>query len=169
MDTKRPNYETVLVIMAPKFTKSWSKCENKIMYIVSSNPLVPMNEIISFSSSWAIRGTDEFKWITVPRVHFSIGQDPHCISRVGMSLLQIPDLPLSAFFANQIVTRGILILSHRVMGQMSPYCEILENTSAPTECCWVYWLASFSKSLMNLLRSFQWERLHLHPCVTTVL
>lgn len=33
MDTKRPNYETVVVRMAPKFTKSWSKRENKIMYI----------------------------------------------------------------------------------------------------------------------------------------
>lgn len=166
MDTKRPNCKTVVVIMAPKFTKTWSKCENKIMYIVQ---LKPFDEITSFSPSGATRGTDEFRWITVPRVHFSIGQDPHCISRVGMSLLPSPDLPLRAFFANQIVTRGILILSHKVMGQMSPYCEILENTPSPPECCWVYTLASFSRSLMNLPRSFQWERLHLHPCVTTVL
>lgn len=50
--------------------------------VCSSNPLVPVNEVTSFYPSWATRGTDTFKWITVPRVHFSTGQDPHCSSRV---------------------------------------------------------------------------------------
>lgn len=126
------------------------KKKKKRCTLCSSNPLVSVNEVTSFYPSWATRGTDEFKWITVPRVHFSIRQDPHCISRLGLSLLPSPNLPLTTFFANQIVTRGIFMFTCRVMGQMSPSSEIQENTSAPKEHCWVYTLASVCKSLVNL-------------------
>lgn len=57
--------------------------------LCSSNPLVPVNEVTSSHPSWATRETNKFKWVTASRVYFSIGQDPHCISRVGLILSQL--------------------------------------------------------------------------------
>lgn len=96
MDTKRPNYETVIVRMAPKFTKCWSKREkqNYVHWAVQILWYL-WPEVTSFYPSWETRGIDKFKWTTVPWVQFSTWQDLHCVSRPVLSLFPNPNLFLT--------------------------------------------------------------------------
>lgn len=125
-----------------------------------SNPLVPVNEVTSLYPSWATTGADELKWITAPKVHFSIGQD--------RSLLPLWSwLELSPKY--RLASHNIFCPlnfdqrhTHTPL-QMSRSSEAQENT--PKESCWLFTLTSVCKSQMLLIRCTTFTFLYINCLV----